>query len=209
MGKRLSSGDFLTQSTFTVVSTATTPRPQPAPQTAAPATATTSPVDPVTVPTTPRRRTGVMHDDQFPGASAGTTRYRVPLDHGTARNPGRNLPRNTGRGTPPSSGPGNRTRDAARPDARPDAGRPRLIAAGIDLVVVLLLIVIFSQLFTVVVDRAVFSGGARQLLVWVVVTVVAWLVCTVTWPGRGGRTPGQWIVSAVPGTNPASRVTDR
>ena len=189
MGKRLSSGDFLTQSTFTVVSTATTPRPQPAPQTAAPATATTSPVDPVTVPTTPRRRTGVMHDDQFPGASAGTTRYRVPLDHGTARNPGR--------GTPPSSGPGNRTRDAARPDA----GRPRLIAAGIDLVVVLLLIVIFSQLFTVVVDRAVFSGGARQLLVWVVVTVVAWLVCTVTWPGRGGRTPGQWIVSAASGTN--------
>lgn len=197
MGKRLSSEDFLTRSTFDVVSTATTPRPQPAPQVVTPAAATASPVDPVTVPTTPRRRTGAVQDDRFPGASAGTTRYRVPLDHGTSRSSGRNLPGNVGRGTSPSSGPGIRTRDAARPDA----GRQRLIAAGIDLVVVLLLIVVFSQLFTVVVDRAVFSGGARQLLVWVVVTVIAWLFCTVTWSGRGGRTPGQWIVSAASGTN--------
>lgn len=193
MGKRLSSEDFLTRSTFDVVSTATTPRPQPVPQAAAPAAVTAAPVDPVTVSTMPQRRTGAVQDDRFPGASAGTTRYRVPLDHGTSRSSGRNLPGNVGRGTSPSSGPGIRTRGAARPDA----GRQRLIAAGIDLVIVLLLITGFSRLFTMVTDKDVFSFGVQNLLVWVVVTVIAWVVCTVVWSGRGQQTPGRKIVSAV------------
>ncbi|CUU66609.1 hypothetical protein ACTXKQ_09425 [Corynebacterium variabile] len=179
MGTRPSAADFLAATRYPVTSTATAPGPQ---STTAPAvTAAAPPADPVA------EAASTTGEPAAVGAT-GEPRYRTPIDHRSYRT----------RSPTPVQG--------ASP---PETGRLRLIAAGVDLVIILVLIAVLSRLFTVVVDRDVFSFTMHQLLVWVGATVITWLVCTVAWTFLRVTTPGQQIVSAASGTNRPVRVTDR
>lgn len=173
MGNRLRTEDFLHRCSFTVVSTETSPRPTPTipdPMTRVlPAQGDTGALS----PTGPRRRarTGPSSGARY-GASVDGVRH----DHGS---------------------PGPRD-DCDDPRLRGSVRRPErnaYLAGVLDLVLVLVLTVGFSVIFGAVADRDVFGGGTRQLLVWVIVTVIAWVVCTIARSGRGDRTPGQRVAT--------------
>ena len=177
MGNRLRTEDFLHRCSFTVVSSATSPRPAPvtpAPTTRVlPAQGDTGALS----PTGPRRRAGTV-----PSTGA---RYGAPdvcPDHGDQGDQG---------------GPGfldDRDEFRLRGGVRRQVRNPYL-AGLVDLVLVLALTVIFSVVFGVVVGRDVFGGGTRQLLVWVVVTVIAWAVCTTARSDRGRGTPRRRVIT--------------
>lgn len=183
MGNRLRTEDFLHRCSFTVVSTATTPRPAPTTPDpmirVLPAQGDTGALS----PTGPRRRAGMV-----PSTGA---RYGAPVD-GEVRD---------------ASAPGGVRHDHGGPglhDRRDDprlrggARRPKrnpYLAGVLDLVLVLVLTVVFSVIFGAVAGRDVFGGGARQLLVWVIVTGIAWAVCITARSGRGDRTPGQRVAT--------------
>lgn len=134
-----------------------------------------------------------------PATPAPTT--RVPVARGDVGAPSPTGPRRSA-GTGPSSGAryGVPVDSGARDDPRLSGGvrRPErnpYLAGVLDLVLVLVLTVVFSVVFGAVAGRDVFGGGTRQLLVWVIVTVIAWAVCTTARSGRGGGTPGQRVTT--------------
>lgn len=195
MGNRLRTEDFLHRCSFTVVSTATTPRPTPVDP--APPTRVRSARGDVGAPspTGPRRRAG--------------TGYDAPVDGGV---------RDT-------SAPGGVRPDRGVPGLRDARDAPRLrggvrrpernpyLAGVADLVLVLVLTIVFSVVFGAVAGRDVFGGGVRQLFVWVIVTVIAWVVCATARSGRqdAGATPHHPLTGGfpVPGTFRPAAGTDR